>query len=92
MSGTVAGGLKAAATNKAKHGADFYRKIGAEGGANGHTGGFYQNRELACTAGALGGKKSRRSWTPEQREEAGANLHRAKTTWFQRMFGQRVSG
>lgn len=32
MAGTKAGGLKAAQTNKAKHGADFYAKIGAKGG------------------------------------------------------------
>jgi uncharacterized protein len=59
MSGTRAGGLKAAAANKAKN-PDFYAKIGAKGGKNGHTGGFAANPELASRAGYLGGKKSRR--------------------------------
>lgn len=69
MSGTKAGGLKAAATNKKNHGADFYKKIGAKGGKNGHTGGFAANRELARTAGAIGGQKSRRG--PMDRDALG---------------------
>ena len=32
MPGTKEGGKKAAATNKARHGKDFYAKIGAKGG------------------------------------------------------------
>ena len=60
MSGTKAGGLKAAATNKKIHGDDFYRRIGKKGGQNGHTGGFYADRELARAAGAKGGRISRR--------------------------------
>lgn len=60
MAGTVAGGRKAAAANKAKHGADFYARIGAKGGKNGNTGGFAANRELARIAGAKGGRISRR--------------------------------
>ena len=60
MAGTVSGGKLAARTNKKKYGKDFYSRIGAMGGRNGHTGGFYANRELARTAGAKGGKKSRR--------------------------------
>ena len=32
MAGTKAGGLKAAATNKAKYGKDFYSRIGKKGG------------------------------------------------------------
>lgn len=60
MAGTKAGGRAAAATNKSKYGADFYAKIGAVGGRKGHTGGFYANRELARTAGARGGRISRR--------------------------------
>lgn len=61
MAGTKAGGKAAAATNKAKYGADFYSKIGAAGGKQGHTGGFYANRDLARIAGARGGKISRRT-------------------------------
>lgn len=60
MAGTKAGGQKAAATNKARHGSDFYAKIGAKGGMNGTTGGFAANRELARVAGAKGGRISRR--------------------------------
>jgi len=60
MSGTKAGGQKAAATNKAKYGKEFYANIGRKGGRNGHTGGFAANPELARIAGAKGGKKSKR--------------------------------
>lgn len=59
MAGTKAGGLKSAQKNLARD-PDFYRKIGSIGGKNGHTGGFYANRELARKAGAKGGKISRR--------------------------------
>ncbi len=59
MSGTPAGGAKAAATNKARHGENFYAKIGAKGGRNGHTGGFAANRELARIAGAKAGRISK---------------------------------
>lgn len=61
MAGTKAGGKQAAETNKRKYGDDFYQRIGASGGKAGHTGGFYANRELARTAGILGGRKSRRT-------------------------------
>jgi general stress protein YciG len=60
MAGTKAGGLKAAATNKLKHGEDFYARIGKIGGRNGTTGGFAANRELARIAGQKGGRKSKR--------------------------------
>ena len=60
MAGTKAGGQKAAATNKALHGSDFYAKIGAIGGKKGRTGGFSANPALARIAGAKGGRISRR--------------------------------
>lgn len=60
MAGTKAGGRKASATNRQRHGDDFYARIGAKGGRNGHTGGFFANRELARSAGAKGGRISRR--------------------------------
>lgn len=60
MAGTKAGGQKAAATNKALHGSDFYAKIGAIGGKKGRTGGFAANPALARIAGAKGGRISRR--------------------------------
>lgn len=61
MAGTKLGGKRAAQTNKAKYGEGFYAKIGAMGGKKGTTGGFFANRELARTAGAKGGRKSRRT-------------------------------
>jgi general stress protein YciG len=61
MAGTSNGGKKAAQTNKKRHGANFYAKIGAIGGKKGTTGGFAANRELARMAGRKGGLKSRRT-------------------------------
>lgn len=45
---------------KKANGEDFYKRIGALGGKNGHTGGFYADRELASRAGRKGGAISRR--------------------------------
>ena len=69
MSGTKAGGLKAAKTNLERYGADFYKINGAKGGRNGHTGGFYGNPELASLAGAKGGRISRRGDKKESLED-----------------------
>lgn len=69
MAGTIEGGRKAAQTNKAKHGKDFYRNIGRKGGTNGHKGGFASLKkgkdgltgvERAKKYGAIGGKRSKR--------------------------------
>ena len=60
MAGTKEGGKKAAQTNKAKYGRDFYAEIGRKGGKNGHTGGCAANRELASIAGVKGGRISKR--------------------------------
>lgn len=60
MAGTKAGGLKARKTIYKKHGKNFYKRIGAIGGHNGHTGGFASNPELARSAGRKGGLISRR--------------------------------
>lgn len=69
MAGTKTGGAKAAATNKAKHGEDFYAQIGRMGGKLGKTGGFASRligedgltgRQRAVGAGYKGGVKSRR--------------------------------
>lgn len=59
MSGTKAGGKKASATNRKIYGEDFYKVIGAKGGRNGTTGGFYGDPERARKAGAKGGSKSK---------------------------------
>ena len=69
MAGTKEGGRKAAETNKARHGKDFYSRIGHRGGKNGHNGGFASEKvgkdgltgaERAKLAGHKGGTISRR--------------------------------
>lgn len=71
MAGTKEGGIKAAAANKERHGADFYQKIGSKGGKNGTTGGFAARVPCNCSeypfehlirecAGKRGGSTSRR--------------------------------
>jgi general stress protein YciG len=60
MAGTKEGGRKAAARNMERYGENYYKIIGARGGKNGTTGGFYANRELARIAGSKGGKISKR--------------------------------
>ena len=65
LSGSVAGGKKAAAVNMTKD-PDFYRKIGAIGGKNGNTGGFASNPKLAKLAGARGGHLSKRGKDPKR--------------------------
>lgn len=72
MAGTKIGGLKAAKTNKERD-PNFYARIGAIGGRNGHSGGFSANGrvgkdgltgpERARIAGAKGGAKSKRGKT-----------------------------
>ncbi len=70
MAGTKKGGVAAARSNKLKHGADFYARIGAMGGKKGRSGGFASakkgddgltGRERAAIAGARGGRISRRT-------------------------------
>ena len=71
MSGTKAGGAKAAKTNKKLHGEDFYARIGRKGGlASTPTGGFgsekvgkdgLTGRERARLVGSTGGLVSRRT-------------------------------
>lgn len=48
MSGTKSGGLKASATNKARHGETFYQRIGALGGYKGTTGGWAHKTPCDC--------------------------------------------
>ena len=67
MAGTVDGGRKARETNYKKYGKDFYKKVGALGGKMGRTGGFAANLELAKTAGAIGGRKSTRGPSYEEK-------------------------
>lgn len=62
MSGTLTGGKKAAATNKAKYGEDFYRNLGRKGGSVSHpeTRPFSLNPVLARIAGTKGGLTGKR--------------------------------
>lgn len=61
MAGSIAGGLRAAETNKAKNGEDFYKRIGSMGGkAKNPNKGFGSDRERARLAGTKGGYISRR--------------------------------
>lgn len=59
MSGTVIGGKRAAETNKAKYGSDFYANIGRKGGSNG-TGGGFAYGDNGKKFGKRGGLLSRR--------------------------------
>lgn len=73
MAGTKAGGIAAAATNKAKYGDDFYGSIGSKGGkAKNPNKGFghddrtrlqklFRRPKRAALAGSKGGKISKRS-------------------------------
>jgi general stress protein YciG len=60
MAGTPAGGRRAAATNKARHGEAFYRAIGAKGGKISRGGIFGKDREFAAEMGRKGGQVSKR--------------------------------
>lgn len=80
MSGTKAGGIKAAATNKKKYGKDFYKVNGAKGGRNGHTGGFASNPALAIVAGKRGGENSRRGWKLIQENPDGSLIFKNNKT------------
>ncbi|MCA9349034.1 hypothetical protein KC878_02700 [Candidatus Saccharibacteria bacterium] len=70
MAGNAKGGKLAAKTNRQRHGADFYARIGAKGGRKSKTGGFASSvvgkdgltgRERAKLVGARGGTVSRRT-------------------------------
>lgn len=62
MAGTKEGGDKAAVTNKAKYGSDFYVMLGRKGGSTKRKTPrwFEAHPELARKAGAIGGKRSSR--------------------------------
>lgn len=84
MSGTKAGGQKAATTNKTKYGSDFYREIGRKGGRNGHLGGFAANPELAKIAGAKGGRISKRG-KAKAKESTAERIKRELEEWNRAM-------
>lgn len=82
MSGTKAGGLKAAATNKERYGEEFYANIGARGGRNGHNGGFAANPALASLAGKKGGRISKRGAKNETRGKL-QSMHSELVKWVE---------
>lgn len=89
MAGTKAGGIKAAATNKAKYGEDFYRVLGSKGGRNGHTGGFAANPQLARIAGSIGGKISKRGKAKGNKsaEEKLSKVARREVAEYEKIYG-----
>lgn len=78
MAGTIQGGKKAAKTNVELYGKDFYKKIGAIGGRNGHTGGFAANPELAREAGRKGGRISRRGPAKDDIDKIEEEMEKAR--------------
>lgn len=75
MAGSRTGGLKAAEANTRRD-PDFYRRIGAMGGRNGHTGGFASEkvgkdgltgRQRASLVGKDGGHNGKRG--PARRKD-----------------------
>jgi hypothetical protein len=68
MPGNRTGGLAARDTNIQRHGADFYKRIGAMGGSAPclTPKGFAANRDLARIAGARGGRISRKPSAPDR--------------------------
>lgn len=69
MSGTREGAIKTSKTNRERHGADFYARIGALGGKKSKNGGFASDKvdkngltgaERAKKYGRIGGAKSKR--------------------------------
>lgn len=88
MVGTVAGGFKAAATNKLRYGEDFYAKLGSIGGQHSTNGGFASEkvgkdgltgRQRARIVGAKAGRISKRGFK-FIREENGHRVYLAKGT------------
>ena len=74
MAGNIQGGLKAKKTNMERHGASFYKDIGAKGGRASRTGGFASQvvgkdgmtgKERDMKVGSIGGKISRRTSNKE---------------------------
>lgn len=78
MAGTVAGGKRAAQTNKERYGEDFYKLQGSRGGRATGKKGFAINPELARKAGSVGGKKSKRT-AGERKYEYKGGMFTART-------------
>lgn len=65
MEQTKAGGAKVSQTLREKYGDNYWKEIGSLGGAkktaNTKNKGFGSNRDLAKTAGAIGGRNGKRT-------------------------------
>lgn len=84
MAGNKEGGKKAAATNRAKYGADFYAKIGEQSWKDpkrSRATGFALNKQLAVEAGRKGGKKTKDDYkTKEEDPEVLINILKESDT------------
>lgn len=60
MSGTKEGGRKASISNRARHGEDYYGRIGKLGGSRKVKKGFSMHPKLASVVGKIGGTISRK--------------------------------
>lgn len=71
MSGTLAGGRKAAKANIERHGQNYYSELGKLGGKAKHNKprGFAANPELARLAGKRGGELSKRGPSKKTKRE-----------------------
>lgn len=84
MPGTKAGALKARQTNYDKYGADYYQRIGKDGGKASGTGGFYHMKatgqlEKVKQAGAKGGAISKRG--PAKKNITESVIPERKSIW-----------
>src|SRR5438128_9921231 len=91
MAGTTSGGKKAATTITNTYGPTFFKQIGKIGGASSTTGGFYANRELARSAGRIGGSISRKGPTPKLNKSQVRDIKRRLLEEQSQMQTQRLS-
>ena len=82
MAGNKIGGRKAAATNIARHGKDFYKRLGHLGGSvvTDKPKGFAADHERARLAGMAGGRKSKKT-EPMPRDAEGYALRKDGRRW-----------
>lgn len=96
MSGTYAGGAKAAATNKRKYGDDYYARMGKIGGSVSKSGGYASEvvgkdgltgKQRAKVAGAKGGSSSSRAGIRNGKGKSPSTQLRYARQDFQEGFG-----
>jgi len=92
MPGTVEGGLKAVETNKQRHGADFYKRIGSKGGKSPTTkpkGFAAMTPEKRAEAGARGGRVSKRKPASYYAEvDVNDKVQNDDPDFFEKVFGR----